>query len=41
MFLSDQVYAHMASRESEDFIESQRSIDQPPGTELKDYQEYA
>ncbi len=41
LFLGDQVYADMTSKEMQDFIESRRSIDQPPGTELKDYQEYA
>ena len=41
LFLGDQVYADETTREIREFIESRRDIDQPPGTELADYQEYA
>ena len=41
LFLGDQVYADETPQEMRDFIESRRSLQQPPGTELKDYQEYA
>lgn len=40
-FLGDQVYADSTSSEMQDFIESRRSLDEPPGEELKDYEEYA
>lgn len=41
VFLGDQVYADVTSDEMQDFIRSRRSLDEPPGEELKDYQEYA
>ncbi|MFC6285008.1 alkaline phosphatase D family protein [Nocardioides sp. GCM10027113] len=41
LFLGDQVYADETSDEMREFISSRRDIDQPPGTELADYQEYA
>ena len=41
LFLGDQVYADETPQEMRDFIESRRSLQEPPGTELKDYQEYA
>lgn len=41
VFLGDQVYADETTAEMQEFIESRRDIEQPPGTELKDYEEYA
>ena len=41
LFLGDQVYADETTDEMRDFIESRRDIDEPPWTELKDYEEYA
>ena len=41
VFLGDQVYADETSGEMQEFIASRRDPDQPPGTELKDYEEYA
>ena len=41
LFLGDQVYADETSEEMREFITSRRDIDQPPGTELRDYEEYA
>jgi hypothetical protein len=41
LFLGDQVYADETSPAMQEFIESRRSVDEPPGTELKDYEEYA
>ena len=41
LFLGDQVYADETTDEMRDFIESRRDIEQPPWTELKDYEEYA
>ncbi|HEX5882723.1 MAG TPA: alkaline phosphatase D family protein, partial [Actinomycetota bacterium] len=41
LFLGDQVYADETPEEMRAFIESRRDIDQPPGTELRDYEEYA
>ncbi|MGA9746566.1 MAG: alkaline phosphatase D family protein [Nocardioides sp.] len=41
LFLGDQVYADETTDEMHAFIESRRSIDEPPGKELKDYEEYA
>lgn len=41
LFLGDQVYADETTAEMRAFIEDRRDIDQPPGEELKDYQEYA
>jgi hypothetical protein len=40
-FLGDQVYADSTSSQMQDFIKSRRSLDEPPGEELKDYEEYA
>jgi hypothetical protein len=40
-FLGDQVYADETSQEMQDFIASRRSLDEPPGKELKDFEEYA
>jgi hypothetical protein len=41
LFLGDQVYADETSDEMREFIASRRDIDEPPGEELKDYEEYA
>jgi hypothetical protein len=41
LFLGDQVYADETSEEMQEFIESRRDISEPPGEELKDYEEYA
>ncbi len=41
LFLGDQVYADETTQQMRDFIESRRSIEEPPWTELKDFQEYA
>jgi hypothetical protein len=41
LLLGDQVYADELSDEMRDFIASRRSLDEPPGEELKDYEEYA
>lgn len=41
VFLGDQVYADETTSEMHIFIESRRDIDEEPGTELKDYEEYA
>ena len=41
LFLGDQVYADETTEEMQAFIESRRDIDEPPGAELQDYQEYA
>ncbi|MGH3497021.1 MAG: alkaline phosphatase D family protein [Nocardioidaceae bacterium] len=41
MFLGDQVYADETSPRMKDFIASRRDIGEPPGEELKDYEEYA
>ena len=41
LFLGDQVYADETTDEMRAFIAARRDIDQPPGTELKDYEEYA
>ncbi len=40
-FLGDQVYADDTTDAMREFIESRRSLDEDPGTELKDYVEYA
>ncbi|MFF1253447.1 alkaline phosphatase D family protein [Pseudarthrobacter sp. NPDC058329] len=40
-FLGDQVYADSTSKQMQKFIRSRRSIKEPPGKELKDYEEYA
>ncbi len=41
LFLGDQVYADETSDAMREFIASRRSLDEPPGEELKDYEEYA
>jgi hypothetical protein len=41
VLLGDQVYADETSEEMREFIAARRSIDEPPGEELKDYEEYA
>jgi hypothetical protein len=40
-FLGDQVYADSTSSAMQEFIRSRRDIKEPPGKELKDYEEYA
>ncbi|GAB3532622.1 alkaline phosphatase D family protein [Arthrobacter tecti] len=40
-FLGDQVYADATSSQMQEFIRARRSLDEPPGEELKDYEEYA
>ena len=41
LFLGDQVYADETTEAMRDFISSRRDIDEPPGKELKDFDEYA
>ena len=41
LFLGDQVYADETSEAMREFIASRRSLEEPPGEELKDYEEYA
>ncbi|WP_416952292.1 alkaline phosphatase D family protein [Nocardioides sp. T5] len=41
LFLGDQVYADETTDAMREFIESRRDIEQPPWTELQDYEEYA
>jgi len=41
VFLGDQVYADETTEEMEQFISARRSMEEPPWSELKDYQEYA
>ena len=41
LFLGDQVYADETTEEMQEFIKERRDIDEPPGKELKDYEEYA
>ncbi|MET1154503.1 alkaline phosphatase D family protein [Arthrobacter sp.] len=41
LFLGDQVYADSTTEAMQEFIRSRRDIKEPPGEELKDYQEYA
>lgn len=41
LLLGDQVYADELSEEMERFIAARRSLEEPPGEELKDYAEYA
>ncbi len=41
LFLGDQVYADSTTEAMQDFIRSRRDIKEPPGKELKDFQEYA
>ena len=40
-FLGDQVYADLTSEQMQEFIRARRDINEPPGEELKDYEEYA
>ena len=40
-FLGDQVYADLTSGQMQEFIRTRRDITEPPGEELKDYDEYA
>ncbi|WP_026535279.1 DUF7800 domain-containing protein [Arthrobacter sp. H14] len=40
-FLGDQVYADVTSDQMQEFIRARRSMEEPPGKELKDYEEYA
>ncbi len=40
-FLGDQVYADLTSEQMQEFIRARRDIEEPPGEELKDYEEYA
>jgi hypothetical protein len=41
LFLGDQVYADETTDDMRTFIASRRDLDEPPGTELADYEEYA
>ncbi|WP_036195048.1 alkaline phosphatase D family protein [Nocardioides aequoreus] len=41
VLLGDQVYADETTEEMRDFIASRRSLEEPPWTELKDFEEYA
>ncbi|MET1065428.1 MAG: alkaline phosphatase D family protein [Arthrobacter sp.] len=41
VFLGDQVYADSTSDQMQEFIRARRDIGEPPGEELKDYEEYA
>src|SRR5688572_7186572 len=41
VFLGDQVYADSTSEEMQQFIHERRDPGEPPGEELKDYEEYA
>jgi hypothetical protein len=41
LFLGDQVYADSTTKEMQKFIRARRNIQEPPGKELKDYEEYA
>lgn len=40
-FLGDQVYADSTSDQMQEFIKARRDITEPPGEELKDFEEYA
>jgi hypothetical protein len=40
-FVGDQVYADETSDEMQEFIAARRSLSEPPGKEIKDYEEYA
>ena len=40
-FLGDQVYADLTSDAMREWISERRSLDEPPGEEIKDYAEYA
>ncbi|NLE82407.1 MAG: alkaline phosphatase family protein [Rhodococcus sp.] len=41
LFLGDQVYADETSEAMQEFIASRRNIEEPPGTELQGFEEYA
>ena len=41
VFLGDQVYADETSQAMREYIATRRSLEEPPGEELKDYVEYA
>lgn len=41
VFLGDQVYADSTSDQMQEFIRARRDINEAPGEELKDYEEYA
>ncbi|MBA2477173.1 MAG: alkaline phosphatase family protein, partial [Sporichthyaceae bacterium] len=41
LFLGDQVYADEPSEAMKSFIEAKRGLDEPPGAELADFEEYA
>ena len=41
LFLGDQVYADETTEEMQEFIRARRDIEEPPGKELKDFEEYA
>ncbi|SDS00389.1 PhoD-like phosphatase [Nocardioides scoriae] len=41
VFLGDQVYADETTEAMREFISARRDIDEPPGAELKDFEEYA
>lgn len=40
LFLGDQVYADEINDQMRQFIEDRRGLEEPPGAELKDYEEY-
>jgi PhoD-like phosphatase len=40
LFLGDQVYADETTEQMQEFIAARRDIEQAPGSELKDYEEY-
>ena len=41
LFLGDQVYADETTAAMQEFISSRRDIEEPPGKELKDFEEYS
>jgi hypothetical protein len=41
LFLGDQVYADETTDEMQEFIKARRDIEEPPGKELQDFEEYA
>ena len=41
LFLGDQVYADETTDEMQEFIKARRDIEEPPGKELKDFEEYS
>ena len=41
LFLGDQVYADETTAAMQEFISSRRSLEEPPGEELQDFEEYA